>query len=31
VYQTARNSGFFIKPLREKAETQNVYCLMLVD
>jgi len=31
VYQTARNSGFFVKPLREKAETQNVYCLMLVD
>ena len=31
VYQTARNNGFFIVPLREKTETQNVYCLMLVD
>lgn len=31
VYQTARNSGLFIKPLREKTETQNMYCLMLVD
>jgi len=31
VYQTARNNDFFIKPLREKTETQNVYCLMLVD
>ena len=31
VYQTARNNGFFIKPLREKTETQNEYCLMLVD
>lgn len=31
VYQTARNNGFFIQPLREKGETQNTYCLMLVD
>ncbi|MBM3155296.1 MAG: DUF2284 domain-containing protein [Chloroflexi bacterium] len=31
VFQTARNNGFFIVPLRDKAETQNVYCLMLVD
>jgi predicted metal-binding protein len=31
VYQTARSNGFFIQPLREKTETQNVYCLMLVD
>jgi predicted metal-binding protein len=31
VYRTARNSGFFIEPLREKSETQNIYCLMLVD
>lgn len=31
VYQTARNNGFSIKPLREKTETQNLFCLMLVD
>jgi len=31
VYQTARNNGFFIETLSEKTETQNVYCLMLVD
>ncbi len=31
VYQTARNNGFFIKTLSEKSETQNLYCLMLVD
>lgn len=31
VYQTARNNGFFIQPLREKGETQNNYCLLLVD
>ena len=31
VYQTARNNGFFIKTLREKTETNNEYCLMLVD
>lgn len=31
VFQTARNSGFFIKTLSEKSETQNLYCLMLVD
>lgn len=31
VYETARENGFPIHPLREKGETQNVYCLMLVD
>ena len=31
VYQTARNNGFPIQPLRTKEETQNIYCLMLVD
>jgi len=31
VYQTARNNGFFIQPLRKKGETQNNYCLLLVD
>lgn len=31
VYQTARNNGFFVKPLKDKAEAQNVFCLMLVD
>ena len=31
VYQTARNNGFFIETLRERTETQNLYCLMLVD
>lgn len=31
VFQTARNNGFFIKPLRHKEETNNEYCLMLVD
>jgi predicted metal-binding protein len=31
VYQTARNNGFPVAPLREKSETQNDYCLMLVD
>mgnify|MGYP001136462323 CR=1 FL=1 len=31
VFQTARNNGFFIKTLSEKSETQNLYCLMLVD
>jgi predicted metal-binding protein len=31
VYQTARNNGFFIEPLRDREETQNTYCLMLVD
>ena len=30
-YQTARNNGFFVVPLREKTETANIYCLMLVD
>jgi predicted metal-binding protein len=31
VYQTARNNDFFITPLKDKSETQNLYCLMLVD
>ena len=31
VYQTARNNGFPIHPLRDKTETQNDYCLLLVD
>lgn len=31
VFQTARNNGFFIRTLRDKSETQNLYCLMLVD
>ncbi len=31
VFQTARNNGFFIKTLRERTETNNEYCLMLVD
>ena len=30
VYRTARSNGFFIQPLREKTETQHIYCLMLV-
>lgn len=31
VYQTARNNGFFIQPLKTKEEPQNIYGLMLVD
>ena len=31
VFQTARNNGFFIETLREKTETQNLYCIILVD
>jgi predicted metal-binding protein len=31
VFQTARNNGFFLQTLREKTETSNQYCLMLVD
>lgn len=31
VYQTARNNGFYIQTLRDKAETGNRYCLMMVD
>ena len=31
VYQTARNNGFPVRPLRDKTETQNDYCLLLVD
>lgn len=31
VYQTARNNGFLIDPLRKRTDTRNIYCLMLVD
>ena len=31
VFQTARNNGLFIETLRERTETNNEYCLMLVD
>jgi predicted metal-binding protein len=31
VFQTVRNNGFFIVPLRERAETRNLYSLILVD
>ncbi len=31
VFQTARNNGFFIVPLRERNDTQNVFSLMLID
>jgi predicted metal-binding protein len=31
VYQTARNNGFSIHTLRERTETNNRYCLMMVD
>lgn len=31
VFQTARNNGFLITTLKERTETQNHYCLMLVD
>ncbi len=31
VFQTARNNGFFVQALRERTDTQNVYCLMVVD
>lgn len=31
VYRTARKNGYFVHPLREKSETQNTFCLMLVD
>ncbi|MDY6912772.1 MAG: DUF2284 domain-containing protein [Chloroflexota bacterium] len=31
VFQTVRNNGFFIEPLRERHETQNQYGLILVD
>ena len=31
VFQTARNNGLFIEPLRERTDTNNEYCLMLVD
>lgn len=31
VYATARNNDFPIQTLRTLSETQNLYCLMLVD
>jgi len=31
VYAAARGNGFPVQPLREKGETQNDYCLLLVD
>ena len=31
VFQTARNSGFYIDTLRDKTETQHNYCLMMVN
>ncbi|MFC1821636.1 DUF2284 domain-containing protein [Thermodesulfobacteriota bacterium] len=31
VYQTARNNGFYIEPLSERTDTQNQYCLIVVD
>ena len=31
VYRTARNNGFYIQTIREKTETTNRYCLMMVD
>ncbi|MFC2018837.1 DUF2284 domain-containing protein [Chloroflexota bacterium] len=31
VFQTARNNGFSIHTLRDKSETTNHYCMMLVD
>jgi predicted metal-binding protein len=31
VFQTAKNNGFSLVPLREKGETRNIFCLMLVD
>ena len=31
VYQTARNNGFHIETLSDRTQTQNHYCLMLID
>lgn len=31
VFQTARNNGFDISTLRERDETRNIFCLMLID
>lgn len=31
VYATVRGHDFYIEPLHERTETQNSYCLMLVD
>jgi predicted metal-binding protein len=31
VFQTARNNGFHIEPLRNETEPRNTFCLMLVD
>lgn len=31
VFQTARDNGFHIEPLRVETESRNTFCLMLVD
>ncbi len=31
VFQTARNNGFQIEPLKNETEPRNTFCLMLVD
>jgi predicted metal-binding protein len=31
VYQTARNNGMYIETLRDRSDTNNEYCLMMVD
>lgn len=31
VFQTVRNNEFEVVPLRERSETRNIFCLMLVD
>ena len=31
VYQTIRNNGFSIETLSDRTQTQNHYCLMLID
>ena len=31
VFQTARNNGLPLTPLKDKSETRNIYCLLLVD
>ena len=31
VYQTAWNNGYPLAPLKEKTETQNLYCLILAE
>lgn len=31
VFQTARDNAFFIQPRRERNDTNNEYCLLMVD